>query len=258
MQAKGYTGPMQTIDYYACDSQGANIQSSGDPNAYYPSGANSGLFGGLKGGNTDSTDIRHISYQLAWYIYNNYSSKGQTVELVAHSMGGLITSWMLYQEQAQNPLFPPYLYVQDSVTISTPYAGVNDGYNNATWCPNNYEQCAEMLPGSDFITELQASGLAAQATGGTDWTAIGGAACDTVDDPKGTTLANGDVHKIWYYAAKTDEPVCYSHTSYLTDESTALDMPVQYRNPGDSGWTTSATGPHSLAAMADAVMSADQ
>lgn len=254
MKSRGYTGPMQTIDYYACDSGGANIQSSGDPNAYFPSGANSGLFGGLKGGNTDSTDIRHISYQLAWYIYNNYSSKGQTVELVAHSMGGLIVNWMLYQEQAQNALFPPYLYVQDAVTISTPYAGVNDGYNNVTWCPSNYEQCAELLPGSDFINELQASGLAAQATGGTDWTAIGGSACDTVDAPDGTTLATGDVHKVWYYAAKADEPVCYSHTSYLTDTSTALDMPLKFRNPGDADWTTT-TGEHSLAAMADAVMS---
>lgn len=254
LKANGDTGPMDFIDYYACDSGGSNIQTHGNANAYFPSGANNGLGGGMIGGNTNETDIRHISYQLAWYIYDTYSSKGKTVEIVSHSMGGLITEWMLYQVQAKNPVFPPYVYVQDSVTISTPYAGVNDGYNNASWCFSGI-QCQQMLPGSSFLAELQAKGLNAQATtAGTDNTAIGGSPCDSVNNPAGTTVASGNTHKISYYANTPAAPTCYDHVSYLNDKSAAVDMPIRYRNPGDTSDRTG-LGPHSLTAVAQAVLS---
>ncbi|MDB5165851.1 MAG: hypothetical protein JWM00_741 [Candidatus Saccharibacteria bacterium] len=257
LKNNGHTGKSDFIDYYACDSGGSNIQTHGNPSAYFPSGANSGLLGGMAGGNTNDTDIRHISYQLAWYIYDTYSSKGQTVEVVSHSMGGLITNWMLYQVQVKNPVFPPYLYVQDSVTISTPFNGVNDGYNNISWCPSGI-QCQQMLPNSTFLTELRAQGLNAQATtAGTDHTAIGGSPCDSVDKPIGTTLAGGDIHKVWYYANTPQAPTCYDHVSYLNDTSTAVNMPIQSRNPGDSIFTTG-IGPHSLTAVAQAVMSSSK
>ncbi|MFL6025225.1 MAG: hypothetical protein ACJ72O_17925 [Marmoricola sp.] len=254
LKANGDTGPNDFIDYYACDSGGSSIQTHGDPKAYFASGANNGLAGGMVGGNTNETDIRHISYQLAWYIYDVYSSKGKTVEIVSHSMGGLITEWMLYQIQSKNPAFPPYLYVQDSVTISTPYGGVNDGYNNVTWCPSGI-QCQEMLPGSAFLAELQARGLNAQATtNGTDNTAIGGSPCDSVNNPAGTTLASGNTHRVSYYANKPPAPACYDHVGYLNDKSPTIDMPIRYRNPGDSADSTG-VGPHSLTAVAQAVMS---
>ena len=256
----GYTGAHDIINYYACDTGGNSIQTSGDPKAYFASGAYAGVTHPKnKGGNTNNTDIRHISYQLAWYLYNKYSSKGQTVELVAHSMGGLITSWMLYQIQAHNPLFPPYLYVQDSVTISTPFDGVLDSTNNVSWCPVS-TQCTEARPGSAFITELHNSGLNAQGTNGTDWTAIGDSTCDSVAmQPKGTSMDNGDIHKISYYpATKKTAPICYGHTTYLTDTSTALNMPLQYRNPGDAAYTQTTTGPHALLAVAQAIMSSSK
>lgn len=247
LQSRGYAGPTETVAYYACDTNGANIQSSGNPNAYFPSGAWHGGWG-TAGGNTNATDIRHISYQLAWYIYDTYSSRGQTVSIVSHSMGGLITRWALYQIQAQNPLFPPYLYVQDSVTISTPHLGTNDGWNNLTWCPGSV-QCQQMLPNSTFLNELNANGKNPQATGGTEWTAMGSAKCDIMTAAQSTDM--GDVHKVIYNGASS--PKCYNHTNYLTDVSDALDMPVQYRNPGDVSLSTSNTGAHSLAWMSNAL-----
>lgn len=254
LQSMGYTGPADNISYYACDTKGSVIWQHGDSNTYFPGGDyaldNTPT---SRGGATDNTDIRHISYQLAWYIYDTYSSKGQTVNLVAHSMGGLITNWMLYQEAQHNPLFPPYLYVQDSVTVSTPYDGVNDGYNNISWCPGS-TQCTQLKAGSALTKELHSYGLNSQATNGTDWTAIGGAPCDTVDAPDGTTINSGDTHKMWYFVAKNKTPNCYSHTSYLTDTSTDQDMPIKFRNPGDSDVWSQSTGYHSLKAIAYAVL----
>lgn len=257
LKQQGYTGSADYIDYYACDRNGSSIANSGTPNTYYPGGEmyKNGLNPVYNpGGATNKTDIRHISYQLAWYIYDKYSSKGQPVSVVSHSMGGLISAWMLYQIQSHNSLFPPYLYVQDSVTISTPFQGVNDGYNNISWCPSS-TQCTQVKPGSEFITALQAGGMNYQATNGTDWTALGGAPCDTVDAPDGTTLAAGNAHIVWYYAKRGSTPNCYSHTSYLTDTVTTLNMPAKLKNPGDVSFTTVSNAPHSLLAVAQALMS---
>ena len=241
LKASGHTGPNDMINYYACDSKGSNIQKSGDPKAYFSTGQY------VTGGNTNETDIRHISYQLAWYLYDTYASKGKTVELVGHSMGGLIIRWALQQIQVRNPVFPPVLYVQDAVTISAPHLGLKDNTNNVTWCPSSL-QCRQMLPGSSFLNELNTVGNP-QATGGTDWTVIGGGACDFVTAAQATGA--GDVHKVIYPSKK---PVCYNHTSYLTDTSAAADMPVQTRHPGEAS-LAAGTGMHSMRWMASAVMS---
>lgn len=243
LKARNYRGPNDMINYYACDSKGSNIQQSGDPKAYFPGGDYAG-----GGGNTDNTDLRHIAYQLAWYLYDTYSSRGRTVEVVAHSMGGLIIRWALYQVQARNSLFPPVLYVQDVVTISTPHNGTKDDYNNVSWCPSSL-QCKQMLPGSPFLTELRASGMNPQGTGGTDWTVMGGSPCDIMTATQATDV--GDVHKVIYFSRT---PVCYKHTSYLTDTSAAVDLPVQVRHPGDAALRTE-TGSHSLQWMVDALTS---
>jgi pimeloyl-ACP methyl ester carboxylesterase len=250
-----YAGPAVPIDYYACDSKGTDIQTSGDPDGYDAGGGYAlGTGGSEKGGNTDNTDIRHIAYQLAWYVYDTYSSKGQPVSIVAHSMGGLITRWMLYRIQAHDAAFPPYLFVQDVVTISTPHDGTADSTNNAGWCPTS-TQCKEMLPGNAFLTELHQRGMAPQGTGGTDWTALGDSPCDSIStNPAGTTLDVGPAHKVGYYAPKGQAPTCYSHTSYLTDSSAAVDMPVRTREP--SGATATGLGPHSLARVVEALTSA--
>jgi hypothetical protein len=243
LKAKGYKGTIESVAYYACDSNGPSIQSSGDPNAYFPSGAYLGT-----GGNTDQTDIRHISYELAWYLYNKYSSHGQTVDIVAHSMGGLIVRWALYQIQAHDPVFPPVLYVQDVVTLSTPHNGIQDGYNNLSWCAGTL-QCTQMTVGSSFLAELRSSGMDPQATGGTVWTAEGSSSCDIMTAAQSTDM--GDVHKIIFEG--TAQPYCYDHTGYLTDTSDAADMPAQFTNPGDPAFTTTSTGAHSLAWMANAL-----
>jgi triacylglycerol esterase/lipase EstA (alpha/beta hydrolase family) len=256
----GDTGTVDPVDYYACDTGGNSIMTSGDASAYFAGGgyvATSKSSTGTVGGNTGNTDIRHIAYQLAWYIYNKYSSKGQTVEMATHSMGGLITSWMLYQLQLKNPLFPPYLYIQDVVYVSTPFNGVDAKVLKSTFTSSNClptVECQQLLPGSAFIDELDEYGLGAQGTGGTDLTEIGGSPCDPVaSNPAGTTLAVPNIHKVWYYS-NTALP-CYNHSSYYTDVNANATMLQKDMNPGDTTYTTNAKGYHSIYAIAHALMS---
>ncbi|MFT3922321.1 MAG: hypothetical protein QM778_07285 [Myxococcales bacterium] len=126
---------------------------------------------------TPNTSIRVIARLFAWHIYRIYSSKERAVDIVAHSMGGLITRYALYRVAAQDPDFPPYLLVEDVVNTSTPHAGSTP---LAQLCSTN-TQCQEMQPGSALLNELAANaqqpeGLGplggGSTQGGTDWTLL--------------------------------------------------------------------------------------
>lgn len=151
------------ISYYVRDVNGPSVQSSGTAKAGFSSGKQ-------KGGNTTHTDIRHLSYQLAWWIYDNYSSKGQPVDVIGHSMGGLIIRWMVYGLQADRS-WPPVLLIEDAVTVSTPHLGLSPLKTTGLACVGSL-QCDQMRSSSSFIKELRAKGRGPRATGGTDWTAI--------------------------------------------------------------------------------------
>lgn len=246
LRGEGHTGPSAALAYYACD-KGPSIQGSGDPNAYYPSGAWTGSWG-TKGGNTNNTDLRHIAYQLAWYLHDTYTVTGRPVSVVGYSMGGLLIRWALAEVEAGNPLFPSRLVVPDVVTISTPHNGVLDDYGNASWCPSGI-QCQQMKPGSDFLVALRARGLAPQGSGGTDWTVVGGSSCDLMTAAQSTDVPGA--HRVIY---SSDEPVCYSHTGYLSDTSTALDVP-QERQAKTATVPERVVAEHSLLAVARALLS---
>jgi hypothetical protein len=236
---RGWTGPIVPVTYYTCDVNGTTINSSGSHSTYYGSGH-------YLGTHTQNTDIRHLAYHLAWFIYNNYSSHGQSVQVVGHSMGGYIMRWMIYREQAGDPNFPPYLYVQDAEDISTPQGGAGSAYLTYFACQGTL-QCQQFTNGSSFITELQASGKNPQATNGTDWSAMGSDSCDITTADNATDM--GPVHKVKY-----TNP-CYNHVSYLTDTSTANDATADYQNPPNSTFTHSTTMPHSLAQVDQALRS---
>lgn len=113
------------------------------------------------------TDIHTLSRALAWDIYNNYTKKGKIVDVVGHSMGGLIIRDALAMVYLDNSLYPPKLYVEDVVTIATPHAGAP----KAKFCPKIVsKQCEQMRTGSTFLRDLLPS---PQSYIGTDWTLIG-------------------------------------------------------------------------------------
>lgn len=141
-------------------------------------------------GSRDSS-LNTIAQALALKIYRAYSSDGKKVDIVAHSMGGLIVRTMLRQVRLQDGAhgWPPYLYVEDVVTIATPH----DGTRQAEDC-TRYRQCRQMVPGNSFLKSL-GEGLH-ESHMETDWTLISGFADGIVSEGSGVG-ANAH-HKLQY------------------------------------------------------------
>jgi hypothetical protein len=159
--------------------------------------------------------VEHLGYRLAWMIYTEYSSKGITVDVVSHSLGGLITRYALAQIQRNHPDFPPYLYVEDSVTLGTPHSGT--GWANFCWTT----QCSQMRPGSSLVNWLATYGPNPQADGGTDWTAVGSYDDEIVSE--GSSIAMSAAHKVQYLGSAD-----VAHSDYYLDTTDARTADVRY------------------------------
>ncbi|WP_329106203.1 hypothetical protein OG792_00315 [Micromonospora sp. NBC_01699] len=101
MRRWGWSGPQHTVGYYTNDTS-CNVTLA-------RSGTN--------------THIKDLGKKLANEIYNRYSKRGKSVDVLAHSMGGLIIRAALTGTANREAGFPPYLYVEDVVTLSTPHKG---------------------------------------------------------------------------------------------------------------------------------------
>ncbi|GIH07219.1 hypothetical protein Rhe02_52860 [Rhizocola hellebori] len=135
-----------------------------------------------------SVPLLQRSKDLAWDIYDRYSSRGQAIDVVAHSMGGLLIRGALTGTAHQEPGFPPYLYVEDVVTISTPHLGTI----GAAACSLGSTQCRDMFPGSAFLGWLD---HAAQSHMATDWTVLGFMDDPVVDEDSAAPQAYAFQHK---------------------------------------------------------------
>lgn len=148
-------GPVHMVGYYRGDAESCSTRIA----------------------NADtSTSLRDIGAQLAWDIYVRYARKGQSVDIVGHSMGGLIARVAVWGTQLKRPGFPPFIYVEDAVTLGTPHAGVTAGWVQGC----RATQCVQMRPGSAFLRTLAATGRNPQSAQGTDWTLIGSESDATV------------------------------------------------------------------------------
>lgn len=164
----GWTGDLTTFGYY-----------SGDTNCDI-----------LFNGDTMNTSIKAVGKALATEIYNRYSAAGQKVDVVAHSMGGLVIRSALTEVAKGTAGYPPYLYVEDVVTLGTPH----NGATFAAWCHLTlWLQCKEMAAGSSFLNGLAARPESAM---GTDWTVISSFDDGDVDESSG--VAMNAQHKIQY------------------------------------------------------------
>ncbi|MET8748280.1 hypothetical protein [Streptomyces sp. NPDC004728] len=170
MRAWGMTGSYHTVSYY---------QSNTNCNTT------------IINGGTRDVSIKELGRLLAWNIYSSYSRYDISIDVVAHSMGGLVTRAALTGVARKESGWPPYLYIEDVVTLSSPHRGTGIG----NLC--GFTQCREMRPGSTLLNWLYQS---PQSAIGTDWTLIGADDDDVVDTESALGMSAG--HYVRYDAGQ--------------------------------------------------------
>jgi hypothetical protein len=278
----GWTGVKHDVGFYSCDAgvaPGSWIDPHHRPGAgahdeYYAECRTNPEFPDCQAGGWQShepsanegatshnrnTDIRHLAYHLAWYLWDEFTSRGVNVQVVAYSMGGLIARWALYATQdhavGTDPatgryVFPPRLLVRNVVTLGTPHAGSFLTFLRGL-APS--VQADEMTPGSTFLAQLAANG-APRGAAGTDWTVIG--AEDTgfsgdgvVASRSATAMCCTAIHRIVYYVPVI---VHVGPTTYANQTGEDGNATICYGNPAS---LARAAGVPNVGSMVDRALS---
>lgn len=173
---------------------------------------------------TADTPIEHLSFHLAWYIDAHFDAKGQCIEAIAHSMGGVVLRYAIAQVENGHNRFPVSICVEDVVTFASPHAGTETLWQSLC---DKY-QC-EQMDGrldcrvadsdgnrlrsiSDFVWWLRNHALDPDATGGTQWTVMGSQNDDTVTE--WCAVRNiAAYHRFFYHF---DEGIEHSHYPHRT------------------------------------------
>jgi hypothetical protein len=228
----GFSGYFRTVGYYHGDYNGCDTLAHGFHHIHWGDAGNH-----RNGAHTAQTSIRHLAYHFAWHLYEKASRHGRTVDIVAHSMGGLITRYAIALTEEGHSDFPPYLRVEDVVTMGTPHGGARHW---AHACGD--AQCNEMVAGSRLLQDLEngPSGWDPDAPrgGDTDWSTFGSdddsvvaadRAAATADDGYPYNDYMSSCHKIWYTTVNDIE-----HSDFRTDSSSA-DSAVGHRYDCNNG-----------------------
>jgi pimeloyl-ACP methyl ester carboxylesterase len=149
LKAKGFTGPMKTWGYYK-NNKNCDWNYNGDAN----------------------TNLDYLARGFAALIYNEYTKKNVSVDIVAHSMGGIIVRRALTGVEQKEKGYPEKLFVEDVVTLSSPHKGAGAV---GSLCAKLYEwvQCKNLDDDGSFMKYLNSKGKNPQSTIGTDWSTIG-------------------------------------------------------------------------------------
>jgi pimeloyl-ACP methyl ester carboxylesterase len=189
---------------------------------------------------TQETSLDTLARSLATYIYDNYSSRGEPVDLVAHSMGGLIARRAVAGTQRQDSGFPAYLYVEDAVTLATPHLGTPLAVACRTL------QCRQMESGSDFLDRIKVQAENPQSRFGTDWSTLGSEADVVVSESSAIGMSSG--HKYTYLSNAGID-----HTEMRTNDATPHTFDVKWWHAsGPRSGTDLNAGPP-LSVMANAL-----
>lgn len=186
------------LSYY--EQAGGRARSSMTTIGYYPGdqGRCDVIIG--DGQATNERPIQDIARDLAIYVDETYTSQGQPVDIIAHSMGGLVTRVALLGSAQGWAGFPSKLNVDNVVTLSTPHQGV------ANPSANDDRQWSQMNPDSGFIERLQAagSGLGDDWASGTDWSLVGSEEDTTVSYESAIDKGNDADQKFGYQDDPSD------------------------------------------------------
>ena len=163
MRAKGWTGSFYVPKFLSGDSS-CNPRPGVAMGCMNCTGSHTYWFGHSGTTHSNNTSIRHLAWHLANYIATNFTAKGVVVDVVAHSMGGLMIRYALAKQGVDDF---PRLKVEDVITLGSPHNGASFAALMGT------TQGAEMEPSSTLIKWLKDWGMNPQGQGGTDWSVIG-------------------------------------------------------------------------------------
>jgi pimeloyl-ACP methyl ester carboxylesterase len=225
MRASGWTGSFYVPKFLSGDSN-CNPRPGMAMGCMNCTGSHSHWFGHSGTTHTNNTSIRHLAWHLANYIGTNFTAKGVTVDVVAHSMGGLMIRYALAKQGFD--LFPKLL-VEDVTTLGTPHRGASFAALTGT------VQGAEMEPSSTLIAWLKANAKNPQGTGGTDWTTIGSHGDLIVHEDTATAMS---VPHRWRY---TTSPDWIHHRDYMKSSAPGSTRRAQYPCVSSPGWCEKST-----------------
>lgn len=146
LKKEGFTGPFVTVGYYK-----KNTNCSIDLSARYGVGR-------------DST-WKEIGAALSNAVNEDYAQFDQAVDLVGHSMGGLIIRSALQGSEEGLDGFAQMM-VEDVVTVATPHKGASI----SVFCI--HKQCKTLSPNNPDFAWLE-SNQSPQSNIPTDWTLLG-------------------------------------------------------------------------------------
>jgi pimeloyl-ACP methyl ester carboxylesterase len=144
-----------------------------------------------------NTSLKEVAEHFANYVSQHYSQNNKKVDVVAHSMGGLVVRAALHYTHEREEGFPDKLYIEDVVTLGTPHAGMTK--SRATICLK-LRQCTDMKQGSAFLRGLPDRMPSTTRNGNmrTDWTTVSSFDDGTVSESSG--IAGTADHEVQYDA----------------------------------------------------------
>lgn len=168
LKKQGFTGPFVTVTYYKnstnCD---VNLAKTDTVNK--------------------ASTWKEIGGALSRHIFDKYSKFGQPIDIVGHSMGGLIIRSAVQGGSEQLKGFSNIL-IDDAVTVATPHLGSK----TANFCI--YRQCKSLSPSNpDFgwlKSNLKPSGMSV-----IDWSVQGSTSDIVVNKKSSMAMDLSNSHK---------------------------------------------------------------
>jgi pimeloyl-ACP methyl ester carboxylesterase len=164
----------------------------------------------------NDTRIKHIAAAFANHLYDQYTRQGQSVDIVAHSMGGLVTRVALLGSAKGWDGFPSEpILVDDVVTLATPHQGVRCEEDEGEDCPHS-DQWRSMDPDSTFMQVLHSPShrLDEEWAAPYDWTFVGSAEDGVVSYGSAIDKTRPADHKFGYQGG--DQEGTISHSAVRT------------------------------------------
>jgi len=225
LRASGWTGEFRVLKFLSGDTN-CNARAGMTMDCMGCFGSHSAWFGHSGTTHNNNTSIRHLSWHLANYVATNFTAKGIAVDVVGHSLGGLLIRYALAKQGVDSF---PRLLVEDVTTLGSPH----NGAIFATLTGST--QGAEMEPWSTLITWLKTNAKNPQGTGGTDWTIIGSHGDLIVQEDTATAMS---VPHRWRY---TTSPTWIGHSDYMRSSKVGSTRRAQYPCVSSPGWCETST-----------------